>query len=287
MKILFLLLSVCILCTTLSYSQNSLVHNRLRMITQGKGDDVRKEMPELLKDYPDDPGVMFLNGVLMDDGSKATTIYEQITREYPQSEWADDAQWRIVQFYCLKRDTNRAQRELANFKRNYPLSEFLIHAMDIVKATVGNNIASTKTSAVATPVKAEKETPPAKAKDAEKATPLKTVKENILVESKPAEKVASKTTETKAIEKPVEKAIPVDEPTTTKHWGLQVGLYASKKTADAEAQKYKDQRMKVDVISKDGKFSVVVGNYTTKESAEGSKEIIKAQCQCTPYVVEK
>ncbi len=265
------ILCLLLLCTAMSIpctAQSSMVYNRLRMIISGKADEVRRELPDLMKEFPEDAGVMFLNGVLTDDASKAIAIYEQITREQPQSEWADDAQLRIVQYYALKKDTSRAQRELANFKRNYPLSEFLIHAVELVKTTVGLNSESAAKTIAST------------AKPANTGA-SKAAKESLLVESKPNETNAKPATETKAPEKTADAA------SAKKYWGLQVGLFASKKAADGEAQKYKDQRMKVDVLPKDGKFSVVVGNYSTREAADKSREIIQSQCQCTPYVVEK
>ncbi len=247
--------------SSVAQAQSSIVYNRLRMIIAGKADDVRKELPDLMKDFPDEPGVMFLNAVLTDDGTKALSIYEQITREHPQSEWADDAELRIVQFYALKKDTSRAQRELATFKRNYPLSEFLIHAVDLVKSTVGAGT-----------------TPVVKAIAEKSSTPTKGTKDMLLVESKPIE------TKTTSAAVSTEKVV---DPAAKKYWGLQVGVYTTKKTAEAEAQKYRDQRMKVEVTTKDAKFGVVVGHYSSRESAEKSRDIIQAQCQCTPLVVEK
>ena len=287
MRISFLTLALClvVLCDTAS-AQSSIVYNRLRMIVAGKADEVRKELPELTKDFPDEPGIMFLNAVLTEDGSKALVQYEQITREHPQSEWADDAELRIVQYYALKKDTAHAQRELGTFKRNYPLSEFLIHAVELVKATVGLNAPSSSK------LSADKA-------GADKATsPTKGSKESILVESKPNDlkNVTSPGSSLKAAEKGVDKsteklgekaADKTAAAAVKKSWGLQVGVYTTKNTADAEAAKYREQRMKVDVTSKDGKYGVVVGNYSSRESADKSKEIIQAQCQCSPIVVEK
>ena len=37
----------------------------------------------------------------------------------------------------MKRDTNRARAELQNYRKNYPQSEFLLSAYDLIRATVG------------------------------------------------------------------------------------------------------------------------------------------------------
>ncbi len=267
MRSSFLCLAFCLVAgSTFLHAQSSVIYNRLRMIVAGKADEVRKELPDLQKENPDDPGVMYLAGVLTDDGAKAVAMYEQVVREHPQSEWADDAQLRIVQYYAMRKDTVRAQRELHFFTRNYPLSEFVILAHDLVKETVGLPATSAQKSV------ADKAPTPAPTKGAKD-------KESVLVVSNPDDNKSSLSGGTS------DKAKASDS--SKKYWGLQVGVYSSKKAADAEAEKYRQQRMKVQVSVKDGKYGVVIGHYSSKESAEKSRDIIQAQCQCSPYIVEQ
>ncbi|MBX7155578.1 MAG: SPOR domain-containing protein, partial [Bacteriodetes bacterium] len=73
-----------------------------------------------------------------------------------------------------------------------------------------------------------------------------------------------------------------------KKWGLQIGVYSTRQTAEDEAKKYSEQKLRVEIVDKgDSKFAVIIGNYNTRESAEKSKEVVQAQCQCTPYIMEK
>ncbi|MBL7999888.1 MAG: SPOR domain-containing protein [Candidatus Kapabacteria bacterium] len=282
-------------------AQSSLVHNRIRLIMAGKSDEVRRELPELLRDFPVDAGVMFLNGILMEDAAKALTVYEQITREHPNNEWADDAQWRIVQFYALKRDTMRTWRELANYKRNYPLSEFLIHAIDIVKATVGLQPATPDVprKTIATPNAGDKMiTPksvqvPQLSQLSQKEQTLDS-EERLMVQSNADKKKGATTTEKpnqvtpQAQTKSPELAT---ETTSGKKWGLQIGVYSSQQSAEAEAQKYRDARLRVDIVPKKTPeatvYAIIIGNYSSKESAEKSRELVTAQCNCTPYIIAK
>ncbi len=274
MKFYIFLVALLVVTTTSNFAQSSMVHNRLRLIMNGKANEVRKELPDLIKEFPDDPGVMFLNGILMEDATKALSVYEQITREFPQSEWADDAQWRIVQYYALKRDTTRAHRELGMYKRNYPMSEFLIHAIDIVKATVGEPIVTT--------------TPP----EVKKPAPDKTSEKSITPTSPKSKAIdiAPTTDDKKQPEKttPATNAKANAAGSAGKKWGLQIGVYSTRQTAEDEAKKYSEQKLRVEIVDKgDSKFAVIIGNYNTRESAEKSKEVVQAQCQCTPYIMEK
>lgn len=275
-------------------AQTSFVYQRLRMIMNGKTDDVRKELVELSKEMPEDPGVMFLQAAVTEDGAKAVVVYERITRDFPDCEWADDAQLRLVQYHALKRDTVRAQRELANFKRSYPLSEYLVFAHDLVKSTVGLGKEGAKPGTPTTerPVPASSSAPSAAtnttASASGKATPAGTSAQPV---TKPtfAKKEPAKDTVKKESQAPTLTAQAYTAPKSDekKVWGWQIGVYSARKTAETEAQSYREQRMRVDVIEKDGKFAVVVGNYSSRESAEKSKPLVEAQCSCVPYLIEK
>lgn len=344
-----------LLCFQETNAQSALVHNRLRQVLNGNIAEVRKELPELISEFPDDPGVLFLKGILTEDATTALPMFEQITREYPQSEWADDAQWRVVQYYALKRDTARAVRELNTYKRNYPMSEFLIHAVDIVKSTVGTQqtvpakTASTPITASTLPVtkvqskeQLSKESPTqpltvenekAKLKEiakkpttqVDKANTGTTKQETSIARPvvtptiiKPQVKIldlsASPSAETKSSEPKLTpsvggRTVPSstistpqrqsqqlpqtvtqvsDNSTSDKKYGLQIGVFSTREVADSEAKKYRDQRLRVDLLDKgEGKYAVVIGNYSSKESATNSMVIVQAQCQCTPYLIEK
>lgn len=266
-------------------AQTSFVYQRLRMIMNGKADEVRKELVELSKEMPEDAGVMFLQAAVTEDGAKAVALYERITRDFPENEWADDAQLRLVQYHALRRDTARAQRELANFKRSYALSEYLVFAHDLVKNTVGIGKEGLKPGTPA----ASANTAAANSSTSATATPVTAT--GVSVTEPSAKKSSSK-------EPGAPTAVPSAAPSTAsaaaagksdekKTWGWQVGVYSARKTADAEAQMYREQRMRVDVLDKDGKFAVVVGQYSSKESAEKSKPLVEAQCSCAPYLIEK
>ena len=304
MKRLLLPFVLLIFCSQSGFAQTSFVYQRLRSVMNGKVDEVRSELAEMAKDkdVSDNPGLLFLQGVVMDDGAKACSIYERITQDFPESEWADDAQLRVVQYYALRRDTARAQRELANFKRSYPLSEYLIYAHDLVKATVGvSKNPNTAISAAASPAAKSSSTSAsalsgttvtAKATMSEKKDEGKEGAKEVLRETtKESTKESAKESTSQSKESsPAISAKAFTEKTSfdeKKFWGWQVGVYSTRKTAESEAQTFKESRMRVDVIEKEGKFAVVVGHYSAKDSAEKSKSLVEAQCSCVPYLIEK
>jgi cell division septation protein DedD len=320
MKIFYTVLVFLVGYTT-CFSQASLVRNRLQAVALGKIEDVKRELPDLLAEFPDDPGIQFLHGVVLEDASRALKIYENIVKEHPECEWADDSQWRIVQFFALKRDTVRARKELKVYREKYPQSEFLLNASEMVKATVGiakipekaivaanetkvavaqNSNSSVENKTLITkPAETKPNVNPAETKPTTKPAETKPT------EAKPAEaKPTAKPAETKVTIKPIESK-PTDTKTIAKAdvsattskedhakkevWSLQVGSYDSKETADAQVKLYKQKRLRATVVEKTTdnatKFAVFIGEYTSKESAEKAKIIVQHSCNCTPFVV--
>lgn len=283
---------------------DNIVRAKLRQVALGNASDVRAELPELLRTYPNDAGVQFLNATLLADGAKALPLFVRIVRENPQSIWADDAQWRVVQVYSLRKDTANARSELQNFRRNYPTSEFLLFAAEIVKSTVGlpptfttyrnsivvassartfvpSALAKTKSETKAeTPTKMEAPKAESKA-ETSKATP-KT--EAIKIENKPE---VLKTEPPKIDIAKTEVNVPTAP--AEERYTLQVGLYSSRATAISDVQKLLKARLRSDVIEKStdgvGRFAVTVGNYTSREAAEKAKAVVKKACSCMPFVV--
>ncbi len=284
--------AVCILSVGILPGQttDNIVRSKLRQVALGNTSDVRAELPELLRTYPNDAGIQFLNATLLADGAKALPLFVRIIRENPQSIWADDAQWRVVQVYALRKDTANARSELQNFRRNYPTSEFLLFAAEIVKSTVGlpptfttyrnpvivASTARTLTTSALTKPKTETAIPKAEPKtETPKTEPAKA--ETPKPESRKPEgiKTATATSET-----------PIEE-----HYTLQVGLYSSRESAIADVQKLLKARLRSDVVEKStdgaGRFAVTVGNYTSREAAERAKSVVQKACTCVPFVVAK
>ncbi|MCX8055491.1 MAG: SPOR domain-containing protein [Ignavibacteria bacterium] len=235
MKKIFLILFVFLLANNV-YCQSERISSLLKLVAQGKTEEVRSAMPKLLSDYPNEPGVLLLQGVLMEDGIRAVKIYKNIVKNYPNSEWADDAQWRIVQFYAVIGDTLEAKRELEFFRKNYPKSEFLAPATDVVHSSISSAKYDFKSR-----INAEKSTP-------------KPQPEN-------------------------------------QHWGLQVGLYSTKSAAEYEKKRFLAMKLRTEIIEKevDGeiKYAVVIGNYSSKDSAEAAKKEVEKKCECTPFLFPK
>jgi tetratricopeptide (TPR) repeat protein len=112
------------------------IQKRLEMIEQGQAEQVRAELPTLLANYQNNPGVMYLQGVLTTDGSDAAKIFQSIVDNFPKSEWADDALYKLYQYYYSIGLYKTADQKLAQLKQEYPYSAYAVEQSPTTKETV-------------------------------------------------------------------------------------------------------------------------------------------------------
>lgn len=101
------------------------IERYVAMIESGEGEPVRAELPELLEKYPNNPGVQYLQGLLTREGAEAVRIYQSIVDNHAKSEWADDALYRVYQFYQAIGLYRTAELKFNQLKRDYPKSRYL------------------------------------------------------------------------------------------------------------------------------------------------------------------
>ena len=286
---IYLILIAILINLSTGMAQADRVRFYLQKVAQGKVDEVKKDLPDLLIDYPDDPGVLLLHAVIIDDAYKAVDIYEKIVKKYPASEFSDEAYWRIVQFYSVKGDTGRANQELEQYRKSYPNSQYLAAATYAVRDAIGITRYTGKTSIISLSknqfIKEESVRPKTQnIKDDAQTEPFK--KTELAVKPKKENEV-KKHPETK---KNNEDSKPATKKKGT--WGLQVGIYSTEESAKSEVDRFKEEyRLKAEIfikyINDDMKWAVVIGDYTSRDSAEAAKNVVQDKCNCSPIIFEK
>jgi tetratricopeptide (TPR) repeat protein len=103
------------------------IEKRLEMIKNGQTDELKAELPSLLTRYQNHPGVLYLQGVLTSDGPEAVKIFQSIVDNFPKSGWADDALYRIYQYYYSIGLYKTAAQKYERLKQAYPNSPYLVH----------------------------------------------------------------------------------------------------------------------------------------------------------------
>ncbi len=94
-------------------------------LNSGNSTAVKKELPVLMKSYPNNPGLMYVQARMTENANEAIKIYNEIYQKYPKSDWADDALYRSYQYYSITDNTKLAKEKLLLLKTKYPNSQFL------------------------------------------------------------------------------------------------------------------------------------------------------------------
>ena len=101
------------------------INSYIARIDNGEGEQVRAEIPSLLSKYPNNPGVLYLQGLVTADGGEAVRIYQSIVDNFPRSEWADDALYKVYQFYYALGLYRTAELKMEQLRKEYPSSKHL------------------------------------------------------------------------------------------------------------------------------------------------------------------
>jgi tetratricopeptide (TPR) repeat protein len=113
-------------CTAQTQESNEPdIQKRLDLIKEGNIDQARSELTTLLERYPQNPGVLYLQGVLTVDGGEAVRTFQNLADNFPKSEWADDALYKIYQYYYALGLYKTADQKLEKLRREYPQSQYL------------------------------------------------------------------------------------------------------------------------------------------------------------------
>ena len=126
---LFCVLALNLLCTGAIVAQTQQlgepdIQKRLELIEKGQGDVIKAELPNLMTNFQNHPGVLYLQAVLTTDGTEAAKIYQSIIDNFPRSEWADDALFKLYQYYYSIGLYKTADQKLEQLKRDYPSSTY-------------------------------------------------------------------------------------------------------------------------------------------------------------------
>jgi cell division septation protein DedD len=97
----------------------------LKQIENGNVDEVKNQIPDLKEKYPNSPSIMFLDGVLTENGQKAVVIYQNIVDKYPASKYADAALYRLYSYYYALGLYESAKEKLNQLISKYPDSPYI------------------------------------------------------------------------------------------------------------------------------------------------------------------
>jgi hypothetical protein len=101
------------------------ISDYLKKIESGKLIEVKEKLQELKIKYPNDPSVLFLEGILTENGKTSVSLFSTIVNNYPESKYADAAEFRIFSYYYAGGMFTEASSWLKRLKKDYPSSPYI------------------------------------------------------------------------------------------------------------------------------------------------------------------
>lgn len=141
-KLIILLLIIFLFPSAILLAQEVNIVPYLKSIEKGESLTVSSKIPELKKEHPNDPSILFLDAILTTDGIKAVGKYLMLVNKFPKSNYADAALYRIYSYYFSLGKFKSAKDYLSLLSKNYPDSPYL----SIANKNIPNKDESTQSS---------------------------------------------------------------------------------------------------------------------------------------------
>ena len=99
-----------------AFSQELDITPHLKKIEAGEKAEVASKLSGLKTQYPNSSALLYLEGLLTEDGEKAFQIYKSLVDKYPNSKYADDAIYRIYNYFYAVDNYDNANHFLNRLK---------------------------------------------------------------------------------------------------------------------------------------------------------------------------
>lgn len=120
--IFFLLLTISV------FGQEYDIAQYIKKIEEGKRDSVKAVFNKIKLTRENSASLIYLEGLLQEDAAKAIPFYEKVVSHHPSSKYADAAAYRLVSYYYLTGDTDKAEEYLTMLKTGHPKSSYTAKA---------------------------------------------------------------------------------------------------------------------------------------------------------------
>ncbi|MFB0515993.1 MAG: SPOR domain-containing protein [Candidatus Neomarinimicrobiota bacterium] len=92
---------------------------------QGKVEEVAEALPQLYRQHPNDGSILYLEGLITQDGDTAFEMFKRVAQLYPTSPYADDALLKIGEYLYARGLYTQAAHYLKRIPVHYPRSELV------------------------------------------------------------------------------------------------------------------------------------------------------------------
>jgi cell division septation protein DedD len=275
--VIFLALLYAVGDITVAQSTEPDIKKYVAAVNSGNADEVRKELPALVTKYPNNPGVLYVQGLVTHEGSEALRTYQSIVDNFPESEWADDALYRVYEFYYALGLYRTAEIKMQQLAERFPNSPY-------VKA------AGTRTAQSTVVTDEPDAVPPVSAPTAAETPKTETPK--IEAPAKEKELPVVPLPDASAGTQPSPESTPVQSDTAIPvRFVLQTGAFGQQSNAEILKTRFESAGYPVEMISKvkdtRALFLVWVGSYSTYEEARAAAQEVKRTMGIDAMVISR
>lgn len=126
---LYAFMTVCLLQS--GYAQED-IPDLEDLWSEDRLDEIREMLPELVRKYPAEPGVLYFQGLFAQEGTYAFNLYTRVFEKKENNLFIDDALLRIAQFYYIKGKYSQARTYYAWLCQRYPHSNLVDDARYLI-----------------------------------------------------------------------------------------------------------------------------------------------------------
>lgn len=108
-----------------SYSQSADFNKIIREVEEGETEKAQLLLNSLEKDKTNLPDVKYLKAILTQDGELAAKIYKEVVYSAEDSEWKDDALFKLYQYYYSRGEFNESDKYARMLQESFPESEYV------------------------------------------------------------------------------------------------------------------------------------------------------------------
>lgn len=107
-------------------AQNVNIIPQLKKVEAGEIEEVKRDLLDFKQLKASHPNVIFLEGVITEDGEKSQKLYEAVYTNFPESQFADAALFRSFSYYYALGIYKKAEELKSQLLNEYPKSPYLI-----------------------------------------------------------------------------------------------------------------------------------------------------------------
>ena len=119
-----------IICASFLSSQDH-IDELIQHVLHGSRDSAGISFPMIEQEYPNNPSVMYLKGLLETEGEKSMVIFSKLYNTHPTSDYGDDAVMKVAEYYYAAGLYVQASNWLKKMPIYYSRSEHIERAVKL------------------------------------------------------------------------------------------------------------------------------------------------------------